>query len=58
MLAQVQGDRTNDISILNTDVTKAKQQLVAGFGSTAATVIWVKQPVVEEKKKKVKTKKN
>ena len=58
VLAQVQGDRTSAISILNTDVTKAKQKLVAGFGSTDATVSWVKQPVVEEKKKIVKSKKN
>ncbi len=58
VLAQVQGDRTKNISIFNTDVTKAKQKLVAGFGSTDATVIWAKQPVVEVKKKNVKTKKN
>jgi DNA sulfur modification protein DndE len=58
VLAQVQGDRTKDISILNTDVTKAKQKLVAGFGSTDATVIWAKQPGEEEKKKKIKAKKN
>ncbi len=58
LLAQVQGDRTKAISILNTDVTKAKQKLIAGFGSTEAIVSWVKQPVVEEKKKNVKSKKN
>ena len=64
VLAQVQGDRTKAISILNTDVSKAKQKLVAGFGSSDATVTWVKQPVVEEqkkvenKKKKVMSKKN
>ena len=58
VLAQVQGDRTKAISILNTDVTKAKQKLVAGFGSSDATVIWVKQPVVVENRKNVKSKKN
>ncbi len=67
VLAQVQGDRTKGISIFNTDAAKAKQKLAAGFGSTDATVIWAKPPVVEEKKKKparmtrpdgIKTKKN
>lgn len=57
VLAIVQGDRTKNISILNTDVSKAKQKLNAGFGSTDATVNWMKQPVVEEKKKKTKAKK-
>jgi len=58
VLVQVQGDRTKAVAILNTDVTKAKQKLVAGFGSTDATVIWVKPVAVEEKKKNIKTKKN
>ncbi|MEO7308713.1 MAG: glycosyl hydrolase family 28 protein [Ferruginibacter sp.] len=58
VLAQVQGDRTKNISILNADVSKAKQKLVAGFGSTDAVVSWVKQPVAEEKKQKIKSKKN
>ena len=58
VLAQVQGDRTKAISILNTDATKAKQKLIADFGSTAAAVSWVKQPVIETKKKNVKSKKN
>ena len=58
VLVQVQGDRTKTVSILNTDVTKAKQKLVAGFGSTDATVSWAKPPVVEQKKKNVRSKKN
>ena len=57
LLTQVQGDRTKNIFILNTDVTKAKQKLVADFGSTDATVIWENPKQVEEKNKKVKTKK-
>jgi hypothetical protein len=58
VLAQVQGDRTKGISILNTDVTKAKQKLSAGFGSTDATVIWEKPKPVEATKTKGKKKKN
>jgi len=58
VLAQVQGDRTKAISILNTDVTKAKQKLVAGFGSTDATVVWEKQKPAEAPKTKGKQKKN
>ena len=57
VLAMVQGDRTKAVSILNTDVTKAKQKLKAGFGVTDAVVSWaVPQPAIETKKKKGKTK--
>jgi len=58
VLAMVQGDRTKNISIINTDAAKAKQKLIAGFGSADAVVNWMQQPVVEEKKKKTKAKKN
>jgi DNA sulfur modification protein DndE len=58
VLAQVQGERTKAIYFLNTDTSKAKQKLVTGFGATEAAVSWVKQPVVEEKKKTVKPRKN
>lgn len=54
VLLQVQGDRSKEIMVLNTDVSKAKQKLVAGFGSAPGTVRWTKEPVVEEKKKKNK----
>lgn len=54
ILAQVQGDRTKVISILNTDVTRAKQKLVTGFGVTDAAVNWQKQSAVEPAKSKVK----
>jgi hypothetical protein len=57
VLAQVQGERTKAIYFLNTDTSKAKQKLATGFGATEATVSWVKQPVVEEKKA-VKPRKN
>jgi hypothetical protein len=57
VLAMVQGDRTKAISILNTDATKAKQKLMAGFGVTDAVVSWaVPQPAIETKKKKSKVK--
>ena len=55
VLAMVQGDRTKAISILNTDATKAKQKLMAGFGVKEADVSWAVpqvQPVVDNKKKK------
>lgn len=58
LLTQVQGNRTKQISIFNTDVTKAKQKLVAGFGSTDTVVSWEKQKVVEIKQPKKKSKKN
>ena len=53
VLAMVQGERTKAVSILNTDVTKAKQKLRAGFGVTDAQISWeVSQPAVDTKKKK------
>ena len=57
VLAQVQGDRTKDIFIINTDVSKANQKLVAGFGATDTAVSWTKQAPVEVKKKDKKSKK-
>lgn len=58
VLAQVQGDRTNAIAILNTDTAKAKQKLVANFGSTDATVAWEEVKVVGKQEKKSRKKKN
>ncbi|MBP6432182.1 MAG: right-handed parallel beta-helix repeat-containing protein [Ferruginibacter sp.] len=53
VLAIVQGERTKAVSILTTDVTKAKQKLKAGFGVTDANVAWtIPNPVIENKKKK------
>jgi len=58
LLAQVQGERTKGISILNTDVTRAKQKLSANFGATDAAVICEKTKPVEAPKTKGKKKKN
>lgn len=58
LLALVQGDRTKQVAIINTDVTKAKQKLQAGFGATDAAVIWEKPVPVETQKPKGKRKKN
>ncbi len=57
VLAIVQGERSKNISILNTDVTKAKQKLQAGFGVTDAEVKWATAPPAPETKKKTKKKK-
>jgi hypothetical protein len=55
VLAMVQGERTKGVNILNTDITKAKQKLKAGFGVTDASVNWrVPQPGEIKKKKKNK----
>ncbi|MEI9956532.1 MAG: glycosyl hydrolase family 28 protein [Ferruginibacter sp.] len=56
VLAQVQGERTKGISILNTDVTKAKQKLNVGFGVTDAVVSWNVGVVPVEKNDKKKKK--
>lgn len=57
VLAMVQGERTKAVNILNTDVTKAKQKLQAGFGVTDAVVSWaLPVPAAEVKKKKKKSK--
>jgi len=40
VLAMVQGERTKGIKILNTDLTKARQKLNAGFGVTDEVVSW------------------
>jgi DNA sulfur modification protein DndE len=52
VLAMVHGQRTKAVSILNTDVTKAKQKLQTSFGVTDAVVSWAVPVVVETKKKK------
>ncbi|MGC4104416.1 hypothetical protein [Ferruginibacter sp.] len=58
VLAIVQGERTKNVNILNTDVTKAKQKLNTGFGVTDAVVSWEATPPapVNDKKKKTKSK--
>jgi DNA sulfur modification protein DndE len=52
VLAMVQGERTKAVNILNTDVSKAKQKLKAGFGVVATQVRWAVPPVIETKRKK------
>ncbi|HMK04208.1 MAG TPA: glycosyl hydrolase family 28 protein [Ferruginibacter sp.] len=55
VLVQVHGDRTKGIYILNTDITKTKQKLNAGFGSSDAIVSWaLAAPAGAKKKKKIK----
>lgn len=56
VLAIVQGERSKAISILNTDVAKAKQKLKTGFGVTDAVVCWA-LPVTDTKPVKTKKKK-
>lgn len=58
LLLQLQGERSKDISVLNTNTSLAKQKLAAGFGVTDAAVTWaVKEtPAADSKKKKKKTK--
>jgi len=57
VLAQVQGERTNAIAILNTDLSKARQKLVADFGATDSVVAWEIVPVVAAPEQKKKTRK-
>jgi len=55
VLLQVQGERSKDVKLLNTNITAAKRKLDAGFGATDAVVTWeeVKSPAkVPAKKKK------
>lgn len=57
VLAIVQGERSKNISILNTDITKAKQKLQTGFGVTDTAVKWALPVPAPEPKKKTKKKK-
>lgn len=52
VLLQVQGDRSKDIQLLNSDTGTAKQKLVADFGATDKVVSWDETPVVLPKKKR------
>ncbi|MFN8252855.1 MAG: glycosyl hydrolase family 28 protein [Ferruginibacter sp.] len=56
VLAIVQGERSKNINILNTDITKAKQKLQTGFGVTEAEVKWAAAPPAPEPKMKTKKK--
>lgn len=57
VIAMVQGERTKTVNIFNTDVTKAKEKLKAGFGVTDAEVRWA-VPAVDIKPAKTKKKKS
>ena len=54
LLLQVQGDRTKNIRVLNSNVAAAKQKLLTGFGATDAVVSWTTVQPVEMKKTKTK----
>ena len=54
VLLQLQGERTKNISVLNTNTSAAKQKLTTGFGATAAMVSWEESKVAEAKKGKTK----
>jgi len=56
VLLQVQGERTKDIALLNSNINAAKQKLLADFGATDAVVRWVEPVAVPVKKKKKKGK--
>lgn len=56
VLLQVQGERTKDIKLLNSNTAAAKQRLVANFGTDHAVVAF-EIPVPVEPKKKTKRKK-
>ena len=58
LLLHVQGDRTSDISLLNSDWKGAKQKLLADFGAKETAVIWSVTPSIEVNKKSIKTKKS
>ena len=51
VLLQVQGERTKNIQLLNSNTTAAKKQLVVGFGAKADVVKWAETKAVEIKKK-------
>ncbi|HNH23126.1 MAG TPA: hypothetical protein PLY26_13305, partial [Ferruginibacter sp.] len=56
VLLQVQGERSKDIQLLNSNTAAAKQKLIAGFGAGEAIVSWA-LPVATEPAKKTKSKK-
>jgi len=54
VLLQVQGERSNNIAFLNSNLNGAKQKLLADFGATEAMVRWADPLPVPAKKKKKK----
>ena len=57
VLLLLQGERTKDIKLLNTNTMAAKQRLVANFGAKESIVSWEKPRVMEVQTKKEKEKK-
>jgi hypothetical protein len=57
LLLQVQGERTKDIRLMNTNSSSAKKQLLSGYGATDGVVNWSAQPPAETKKTNKKEKK-
>jgi len=58
LLLQVQGERSKDIKLLNSNTAAARQKLLADFGANDAVVSWAVPVVVEMKKKNKKGKKS
>lgn len=54
LLLQVQGERSADISFLNSNTSLARKQFLADFGATPAMVSWVEKPPVPEPVKRNK----
>jgi polygalacturonase len=54
VLLQVQGEKTNNIKLFNSNTAAAKQKLAAGFGAGEAVVSWEDAKAVEPKKKRRK----
>jgi DNA sulfur modification protein DndE len=51
LLLQVQGERSKDIRLLNSNENAAKQKLLTGFGATDAVVSWATPAAKPQKKK-------
>jgi hypothetical protein len=54
VLLQVQGERSKDIKLLNSNTATAKQKLITDFGANDAMVSWAVPVAAEVKKKKKK----
>ncbi|MEO6721237.1 MAG: glycosyl hydrolase family 28 protein [Ferruginibacter sp.] len=57
VLLQLQGERTKNINLVNTNTATAKQKISAAFGATEAMVNWETKKAVETKKSQSKLKK-
>ena len=57
VLLQVQGERSKNIRVINTDTLAAATRLQTGFGSTEAAVSWDKIKLIDSNTEKTKNKK-